>query len=75
MRASPATTGAVLRRIAPSVLLPALVYEIGNGAIAPILALVALAEGASPSVAGLLLSMLGIGRIAGDIPSAWLTDR
>jgi MFS family permease len=75
MSGTPATTGAVLRRIAPSVLLPALVYEIGNGAIAPILALVALAEGASPSVAGVLLSMLGIGRIAGDIPSAWLADR
>lgn len=75
MSGSPTTTGAVLRRIAPSVLLPALVYEIGNGAIAPILALVALAEGASPSVAGVLLSMLGIGRVAGDIPAAWLADR
>lgn len=75
MTASPATTGEVLRRLAPSVLMPALVYEIGNGAIAPILALVALAEGASTSTAGLMLSMLGIGRIVGDIPSAWLADR
>lgn len=75
MTARPATTGEVLRRLAPSVLLPALVYEIGNGAIAPILALVALDEGASTSMAGLMLSMLGIGRIIGDIPSAWLADR
>ena len=75
MSEGPATSGAVLRRLAPSVLLPALVYEIGNGAIAPILALVALAEGASPAVAGLLLSMLGVGRILGDVPSAWLADR
>lgn len=71
----PETVGAVLRRIAPSVLVPAFVYEIGNGAIAPIVALVALAEGASASVAGLVLSLLGIGRIVGDVPAAWLADR
>ncbi|MEX0426031.1 MFS transporter [Nocardioides sp. DS6] len=71
----PETAAAVLRRIAPSALLPALVYEIGNGAIAPIIALVALAEGASTAVAGLMLSMLGIGRILGDVPAARLADR
>lgn len=69
------SSAAVLRRIAPSALLPALVYEIGNGAIAPIIALVALAEGASTAVAGLMLSMLGIGRILGDLPAARLADR
>lgn len=65
----------VLRRIAPSVLLPSTVYEIGNGAIAPIIPLVALDAGASTAVAGLMLSMLGIGRILGDLPAAWLADR
>jgi MFS family permease len=69
------TIASVLRRIAPSALLPALVYEIGNGAIAPIAALVALDEGASASVAGLVLSLTGIGRILGDVPAAWLADR
>jgi len=69
------SVGAVLRRIAPSALLPALAYEIGNGAIAPILALVALDEGASTAVAGLMLSMVGIGRILGDLPAAWLANR
>jgi len=52
-----------------------MVYEIGNGAIAPIIALVALAEGASTAVAGVMLSMLGIGRILGDVPAAWFADR
>jgi MFS family permease len=69
------TTGAVLRRIAASALLPALVYEIGNGAIAPIIALVALDAGASTSVAGLMLSMAGIGRILGDVPVAAIIER
>jgi MFS family permease len=72
---APETAGAVLRRIAPSALLPALVYEVGNGAIAPIIALVALGEGASTAVAGLMLSLLGIGRIIGDVPAAWMANR
>ncbi|WOP18670.1 MFS transporter [Raineyella sp. LH-20] len=69
------TSGAVLRRIAPSALIPALVYEIGNGALAPVLALVALDQGASASMAGVILSALGIGRIVGDVPAAWLANR
>jgi MFS family permease len=69
------STAAVLRRITASALLPALVYEIGNGAITPILALVALAAGASTSTAGLVLAMSGVGRILGDVPAAGLIDR
>jgi MFS family permease len=69
------TIGSVLRRIAPSALAPAFVYEIANGAIAPIIALVALDQGASISGAGLVLSLLGIGRIVGDVPAAWMADR
>jgi MFS family permease len=52
-----------------------MVYEIGNGAIAPITALVALDEGASASVAALMVSLTGIGRIIGDVPAAWLANR
>ena len=64
-----------LRRIAPSVFLPALVYEIGNGAILPVVALTALHLGASPSTAGYLLTLLGIGQVLGDVPSSALTNR
>lgn len=71
----PETIGSVLWRLTPSALLPALVYEIANGAIAPITALVALDEGASASVAALVLSLIGIGRVLGDVPAAWLAVR
>ncbi len=64
-----------LRSIAPSVFLPALVYEIGDGAIAPIIALTALDVGASPGTAGFMLALLGIGQIAGDIPAGRVADR
>ncbi len=68
-------TSVTLRSIAPSVFLPAMVYEIGNGAIAPIIALTALDVGASPSTAGYMLALLGVGQVLGDVPSAWLADR
>jgi MFS family permease len=72
----PAVSGTpTLRSIAASVFLPALVYEIGNGAIAPIIAVTALDVGASPATAGFMLALLGIGQIIGDVPAAALADR
>ncbi len=64
-----------LRSIAPSVFLPAMVYEIGNGATAPVIALTALHLGASPSTAGFMLALLGVGQILGDLPASALADR
>jgi MFS family permease len=64
-----------LKSIAPSVFLPAMVYEIGNGATAPVIALTALQLGASPGTAGFMLALLGVGQILGDIPASALADR
>ena len=61
--------------MAPSVFLPALVYEIGNGAIAPVIALTALDLGASVTTAGFMLALLGVGQVIGDVPASWLADR
>ena len=69
------TLGTVLRQIGPSVMLPMLVYEIGHGAVMPVIALVALDAGASTTVAGLMLAAIGIGTILGDVPAAWLANR
>lgn len=65
----------ILRSVGPSVFLPALVYECGNGAIAPIIALTALDVGAGPVVAAYMLALLGIGQVLGDVPSSFLADR
>jgi predicted MFS family arabinose efflux permease len=67
--------GGTLRSMAPSAFLPAMIYEIGNGAAAPVIAITALDLGASPKEAGLLLALLGIGQVLGDMPSSWLADR
>src|SRR3954447_6140525 len=64
-----------LRSMAPSVFLPALVYEIGNGAVAPVVAITALDLGASAGTAGFLVALLGIGQLLGDLPSASLAAR
>jgi MFS family permease len=64
-----------LRSLTPSVFLPALIYEIGNGAIAPVIALTALSLGASTALAGLILTLLGVGQIVGNLPSSFLVNR
>ena len=64
-----------LRSLIPSAFLPALVYEIGNGAIAPVIALTALEVGASPATAGFMLALLGVGQVIGDLPASWLVSR
>jgi MFS family permease len=75
MTAAPAGGAPSLRSLAPSVFLPAMVYEIGNGAIAPVIALTALAVGASPAQAGFMLAVLGVGQVLGDLPAASLAER
>jgi MFS family permease len=55
--------------------IPALIFEVGNGAIAPIIVLTATDLGASAGWAAFMLALLGIGRLLGDLPAAWLADR
>ena len=58
-----------------SVYLPTVVFGTGHGAIQPVIALSALALGASPALAGLIVAIAGIGRVLGDLPAGWLADR
>jgi MFS family permease len=64
-----------LRSLASSVFVPTIVYEVGNGAVAPVLALTALELGASPAVAGVVVAGLGLGQLLGTVPSAALINR
>src|SRR4029453_12975688 len=69
------TMAVTLRSLLPAVFLPALVYEIGNAAVAPIVALTALDLGATTATAGLILTLIGVGQIAGNVPSSALVSR
>ena len=65
-----APTEPTLRSLAPSVLLPATLYEIGNGAVIPVIALTAIDLGASTGTAGFMMVLLGVGQVLGDIPAS-----
>jgi MFS family permease len=70
------TAGTVtLRAVAPSVFLPSLLYGIGQGAIAPVIALSALDLGASVGVASLVVGAVGVGQLLADVPAGALTMR
>ncbi|WP_405832897.1 MFS transporter [Streptomyces sp. NBC_01176] len=64
-----------LRSLIPAVFLPTLIFEIGVGALAPVLALSARALGASVGTASLVLALLGVGQILGDVPAGALAAR
>ncbi|MDF1479633.1 MFS transporter [Leifsonia sp. H3M29-4] len=63
------------RAIALPALLPTLLFSIGEGAIIPIIPLVASNLGASLAIAGLVAALLLIGELIGNIPSGWLVAR
>jgi MFS family permease len=56
-------------------ILPTLLFSIGEGAIIPIIPVVATSLGASLAIAGLIAAMILIGELIGDIPSGWIVAR
>jgi len=63
------------RTAAAGIYLPALVFEIGIGAILPVVALSARGLGSSLAVAGIMVALLGVGQILGDVPAGALATR
>lgn len=64
-----------LRSVALPVYLPTILFSIGEGAIIPIIPIVADRLGASLAVAGLIAAMIAVGQLIGDIPSGWVVSR
>jgi MFS family permease len=63
------------RSVTLTAFLPAFLFAVGEGAIIPIIPLVAGDLGASLAIAGFLAAVLMLGELAGDIPSGWLVSR
>lgn len=63
------------RTIALPAFLPTLLFSIGEGAIIPIIPIVADDLGATLAIAGLIAAMIMVGELIGDIPSGWLVAR
>ena len=64
-----------LRSVAPTVFLPAMLYGLGQGAIAPVIALSALDLGASVGGASVVVGAVGLGHLLADVPAGALTQR
>ncbi|TFD77697.1 MFS transporter [Cryobacterium fucosi] len=64
-----------LRSVAFAAFLPTLLFSIGEGAIIPLIPIVANNLGASLAVAGLIAAMIMVGELIGDIPSGWVVSR
>ncbi|WP_265522115.1 MFS transporter [Oerskovia flava] len=75
---SPRSDAAPLFPLRPVVLgafVPTLVFEIGIGAMLPVVAVTATGRGASLTVAGLIMALLPIGKILTDLPAGALAAR
>lgn len=55
--------------------LPTLLFSIGEGAMIPVIPVVATERGASLALAGLIAAMLMVGELLGDLPAGWLVAR
>ena len=63
------------RSLAVPIFLPNLLYSIGQGAIVPMIPMVASRLGCNLAVAGLISAMLVVGALVGDLPSGALIAR
>ena len=69
------STQVTLRSLGARVYLPSLLYGVGQGAIAPIVALSARDLGASIGAASLVVAAAGVGQLVGDLPAGVLAGR
>lgn len=67
--------GFSLRKLGLTVYLPATVYSIGHASILPVVAVSAVQLGASLSAGGLMVGLIGLGQVAGALPSGSLITR
>lgn len=63
------------RSIALAAFLPTILFSIGEGAVIPIIPVVAHSLGAGLALAAFVGAMLMVGEVAGDIPSGWVVSR
>ncbi|WP_458351994.1 MFS transporter [Pacificispira sp. HM-600] len=68
-------TAAVLGRFAPMIYGPTVLFAVGEGAVLPLLPVLASRLGADIAVAGLVASALVVGQLVGNLPAGWAVAR
>jgi MFS family permease len=70
-----AGTAGTLRSLATTVYIPSAIFGIGQGAGAPVVALIARDLGASVGTAGAIVALVGLGAVLGDLPAGRVVAR
>lgn len=68
-------TRGVLRRYAPSIYGPSALFSTGEGAVIPVIPLIAVELGAELAMAALVSASLVVGHLIGNLPAGWLVAR
>lgn len=71
----PSRIGTVLRQFGPMVYLPTILFALGEGAVIPLIPVIASKMGADLALAALVASALVVGQLCGNIPAGWLVSR
>lgn len=65
----------VLRRFGPMVYLPTVLFSLGEGAVIPLIPVIASEMGADVAFAALVASALVVGQLCGNVPAGWAVSR
>lgn len=65
----------VLSRFAPMIYGPTVLFSIGEGAVVPLIPILAVRLGADLALSALIASVLVIGHLCGNLPAGWLVAR
>lgn len=72
---SSASMGGMLRRLAPMIYGPTVLFALGEGAVIPLLPVIAAELGADVPTAALVASALVVGQLFGNLPAGWAVAR
>ncbi|MGO3147656.1 MAG: MFS transporter, partial [Leucobacter sp.] len=67
--------GEVIRRLAPMIYGPTIIFALGEGAVIPLIPTMATKLGADLATTGVIASALVIGKLCGNLPASWLVAR
>ncbi len=65
----------VLRQFGPMVYLPTVLFSLGEGAVIPLIPVIAASMGADVAFAALVASALVVGQLCGNLPAGWAVGR
>lgn len=69
------TAGSVLRQFGPMVYAPTLLFALGEGAVIPLIPVIAAGLGADLAVAAVVAGAVVIGQLCGNLPAGWLVAK